>query len=213
MSKFLEIAEYLSEPLILLGLALCIVYGIFKKSIKKLNKSKRTVLTFRVINFSFVLIVLLLIFSMGNKFFKSNNDKYFNPYGYGSFGFLEVEDIKNKKTEFKFNIPDNDTLNVFFKGKKWKLETEINISENFKVLDLKNAIIQHFELEKYTLSPCLEDVIWMLKANHKSLNDTLTLKNAGVKNGDTLNLRVQSTCTMLYGTEGIDTDVKKKKED
>ncbi|MCL6296055.1 hypothetical protein [Jejuia spongiicola] len=195
---FSKIAEYLSHPLVLIGFALFILYSLFKNfivdRIKILTHKSGDKFMFRLLNSIVLIIVLLIILGFGLKYHELNNKD--SSYDLSkNVIYKKIVDIEQKKESFVFNVSDKDSVKLIFQSNKWDFESKFIIDNQYKVADLKNAIVRHFELEKHIRTKNDESLLltWLLSSNNvEILDENRTLKNAGINNNDIITLSVTS---------------------
>ncbi len=211
---FSKIAEYLSHPLVLIGFALFILYSLFKnyiiEKIKILTNKASEKFIFRLLNSFVLIIVLLIILGFGLKYYELNiNRKDLSK----NVIYKKIEDLGKKKTTFKFNVSHKDSVHLTFNSSKWNFEVNFSIANDYKVNDLKDAIVNHFELDKHIRTKNDEELVltWQLSSNNILISEEIkSLKDAGLRDNDIVTLSVRSNYIKTEVEKGLDMRIDEK---
>ena len=106
--------------------------------------------------------------------------------------FRDIPDLEQKIRNFNFNTSSKgNLLNLNFKSSGFDFEFDFEILDSYSVGNLKEAIISHFEFDKYLDSRNLDYFEWTIIVDNRNLIDeSKTLKEVGVNNYDEVKMRI-----------------------
>lgn len=148
------------------------------------NKERKSQLKSRKILLSigatlFVAIVILVVFEIF-RVDQKDGVKY------------DINSLEERIETFQFNYDTaEENMNLIFKSDKLGVRKEITVNEDETVKYLKEAIVNHFDLNTIGESEMEPGYYWYLVADHHEVeNELVTLKDAGIKNGDEISIGI-----------------------
>ncbi|WP_378182090.1 hypothetical protein [Aquimarina sp. SS2-1] len=212
INGFSNIAEYLSDPLVLVGFVVLIFYLLFKNRIKealgKVSKDNNAKFLFKIVNGIIGIIILLIVAGYAFKFFEERNKAHHQFLN--QLEILPIDNLEQKITKLKINLMDNDTINVIFESNLWEIRKPLVLSNKMKVNKLKNSLVQYFEFEKYLKynTDIYSSLDWLIIADNTIINnENMSLKQAGIQQGDKIELKVQGA---FIAEKGIDKKINEE---
>ena len=117
--------------------------------------------------------------------------------------FLKINNLEKKKRDFIFS-ENGEMINLTFISQKWDFEVNFRAPSSTYVVDLKNALIEHFQLRNHMTISQTYIVGFKLYHNYKSIEETnwesgktktgfRRLKDVGLKDGSVLQLQIMLT--------------------
>jgi len=198
MINFENIAEYLKEPLVLIGFGLLIFYFLFRnilkaKLLKRLSKEVSEIITIRIFNSIIIIVSVIILLGFGLQLYRDT--KYLDYDNKNKhIQLIKIENLKNKIFNFNFNIVGNDSIKLKYKSVGWGFEAPFYIDPSFKVKDLKAAIMDHFELKrhlKFHSNGGWLNEYFVFKANNRVIFDeSLSLLDAGINTNDVVTIQI-----------------------
>ncbi|MEM6719342.1 MAG: hypothetical protein AAF611_08520 [Bacteroidota bacterium] len=179
------------------------------RQIQKLRRDAGEKFIFRLLNYLTIIIVLLIISGFILEYLKINkdipqinNEKEITDKTSSQFKFLPIENINQKIETLKFNNLSKDTIVLRFKSKEWNIDCKFKADSNLKLHDLKEKLINHFEL-RANLEPIQNDLnptpIWNIHVNHIIIdNEAQSLKEVGIQKNDVITLSVIAEVIMIH---------------
>jgi len=177
------------------GLALGILFFIFRDIIqKKIFKEMNSLQSFKIIRLIIVSLFLLSVLGIIAWVYTSTaSNPVNNPKTLDSLvTYKPIQNIENKINQFDLNVQE-DSIKLRFRSHEFHIDSApFFASKSMMISQLKNSIINFFDLEKnmqYHGDVIPQDVLWKVFINNLQIEDEQqTLAALGVKNNDWISL-------------------------